>query len=63
MKCMYCKDTGKYKQPNDKDKFDRLVEIEMDKAYFISYEMAEQKVYDRVGYTVIDCPFCETRNK
>ena len=59
MKCNYCKDTGKYKEPKNKELFDRLVEQEMDKAYFVNYAMAEEKAYKEVGYTLIDCPYCK----
>ncbi len=59
MQCRYCNDTGKYKKPNDEAKFDRLIDIEMDKAYPVNYAIAEKKAYDEVGFTVIDCPFCQ----
>lgn len=59
MNCRYCKDTGKYKQPNNVERFERLVDIEMDKGYHVNYEMAEEKIYKVVGYTVIDCPYCQ----
>ena len=58
MKCRYCKDTGKYKQPKDKERVERLIDIEMDKGYHVNYEMAEEKAYNAVGCTVIDCPYC-----
>ena len=35
MKCRYCKDTGKYRQPKDVERFERLVDIEMEKAYHV----------------------------
>ena len=59
MQCIYCNDTGKYKEPKNKELFDRLVDIEMDKAYFVNYAMAEEKAYKEVGYTLIDCPYCK----
>lgn len=58
MKCVHCKDTKKYRKPNNQEQFDRIVDVEMEKAYFVNYEMAEEKAYEKVGYTVIDCPFC-----
>lgn len=58
MNCRYCNDTGKYRLPNDVKRFERLVELEMDKAYFVNYNMAMEKAYQKVGYTVIDCPYC-----
>jgi hypothetical protein len=59
VKCRHCEDTGKYKEPKDKKLFDRLVDIEMDKAYMVNYAMAEEKAYKKVGYTIVDCPFCD----
>ena len=63
MTCQYCNGTGKYKKPNDKEKFDSFVELEMDKAYFVSYEMAIKKAYDKIGYEEIDCPHCSNVEK
>lgn len=60
MNCKYCKGTGKYKEPKNKDLFDRLVDAEMDKAYLVNYAMAEEKAYKEVGYILIKCPFCKT---
>ena len=59
MKCNYCNGTGKYKEPKDKELFDKLVDNEMEKAYFVNYAMAEEKAYKEVGYTIIDCPYCK----
>lgn len=59
MKCNYCNDTGKYKEPKNKERFSRLVDIEMDKGYYVNYVMAEEKAYKDVGYTLIDCPYCK----
>ena len=59
MKCMYCNDTGKYKMPKDKEKFDKIVDTEMEKGDFISYDIAEKKAYKKIGYDLIDCPFCK----
>ena len=28
MKCVHCKDTGKYKQPNNKERFEKLIDVE-----------------------------------
>ena len=63
MKCIHCKDTGKYKLPKDQERFDRLVDIEMDKAYFVNYEIAEKEAYKKVGYTIIDCPYCQGKTE
>lgn len=29
MKCIFCKDTGKHKQPTNEESFERLIDIEM----------------------------------
>ena len=62
MKCRYCKDTGKYRQPKDVERFERLIDVEMEKAYHVNYEIAEEKAYKTVGYTDIDCPYCSRRD-
>lgn len=59
-KCRYCNGTGKYKKPNNMERFDRLVDIEMEKGYQVNYAMAEEKAYKNVGYMIIDCPFCNS---
>ncbi len=59
IKCRYCSDTGKYKQPNDQEKFEDYIEREMDKAYHVNRFMAEEKAYKKFGYTLIDCPYCK----
>lgn len=59
MECRHCNDTGKYKEPKNKELFDALVDTEMEKAYFVNYAMAEEKAYKEAGYTVVDCPFCK----
>lgn len=59
MKCTFCEGTGKYRKPKNQEKFDELVDIEMDKAYMVNYAMAEEKAYDIVGYDIVDCPFCK----
>ena len=61
MNCIYCKGTGKYKKPNDQEQFDKLVDIEMEKGYFVSIDIAEKKAFDKVGYTIIDCPYCKRK--
>ena len=61
MKCTHCKDTRKYKQPNNKERFEKLIDIELEKSYFVNYDMAEEKAYKEVGFTIIDCPFCNNK--
>ena len=58
MKCPHCKDTKKYKKPNNQERFDRIVDTEMEKGYFVNYEMTEEKAYKEVGFTIVDCPYC-----
>lgn len=58
MKCKYCNDTGKYKEPKNKERFEKIVDVEMEKAYFVNYAMAEEKAYKEVGFNLIDCPYC-----
>lgn len=62
MICSYCGGTGKYKKPNDEKEFEKLVDREMDKSYFVNYTMAEEKAYKEVGYTFVDCPYCKQSN-
>ncbi len=62
MKCKLCNDTGLYKKPNDQEEFDRIVDTEMDKGYFVSETQAEEKAYKQVGFTLIDCPNCGKRD-
>lgn len=61
MSCSYCKGTGKIKKPNDEERFDRLVDAEMDKGYFVNYDMASETVLKKIGYTLIDCPHCKDK--
>lgn len=58
MKCKYCNDTGKYKKPNDQAKFDYLCDHLTETNGFCSQSMAETEAYKKVGYTLIDCPYC-----
>ena len=59
IKCEYCNGTGIYRKPNDQEKFDEMVDIEMDKGYQVNYIMAAEKVYKMVGYTEVECPYCK----
>lgn len=58
MICPNCRGTGKIEKPQDQEKFDRLVEIEMDKAYFVSYDIAMKRVAGKVPFITVDCPKC-----
>lgn len=57
-RCIYCKGTGKYKKPLNQEKFEMIIDQEMDKSYFVNYAMAEEKAYKIIGFTLIECPFC-----
>ena len=58
MKRPHCKDTKKYKKPNNQERFDRIVDTEMEKGYFVKYEMSEEKAYNKAS-----CPaFAESSN-
>lgn len=59
MSCIHCKDTGKYKQPKDRENFDQLIDQELNKGYMVNFDMAEKKAYEEVGYDIIDCPYCK----
>ena len=61
MNCKYCNDTGKYKKPNDEKEFDEIIDREMDKGYFVNIEDAKEIAYKKVGYTMVDCPFCAVK--
>ena len=59
MKCSYCDGTGKFKKPLNDEEYDRKFDYYCDKAYFISMGEAREKALDDVGYTLIDCPYCQ----
>lgn len=53
VKCTLCDDTGKYKQPNDEKKFDRLFDLYEDHG-FGSYQ-AYTKAINKVGCIIVPC--------
>lgn len=59
MKCQQCKGTGKWRQPKNQREFDFWCDhlLEGD---FCSPSMAEEKAYKKVGYTLLNCPFCKS---
>ena len=63
MKCEYCKGTGKYKKSKKLEKFDELVDIELNKGYFVNPKMAEEKAHEYIGYDLIECPYCHGTGK
>lgn len=63
MACDYCGGTGKCINPADKEKFDNLVDREIDKGDFVSIEMAEKRVINKHRYFLIDCPYCHKDGK
>lgn len=62
-KCYFCDGTGKWKKPNNEEEFDRLIDIEMDKGYFVNGHMAREKAYIKVGFTIEKCPICNGTGK
>lgn len=58
-KCYFCDGTGKYRRPKDEERFEKLVDREMEKGYFVNIAMAQEKAYKEVGYDIIDCPHCQ----
>lgn len=63
MICEYCKGTGQYKDVVDKERFEDLVDREMDKAYTVNRIMAEEKVLKKVQYKTVTCPHCNGTGK
>lgn len=59
MKCSYCDGTGKFKKPLNDEEYDRKFDYYCDKAYFISMGEARENALADVGYTLIDCPYCQ----
>ncbi len=62
-KCFLCDGTGEWKKPNNKEEFERLIDIEMDKGYFVNAQMAREKAYKAVGFTIVKCPECNGTGK
>ena len=61
IKCKYCKGTGKIKVPKDKEMFDYLIDLEMNKGDFISYKDAEETVSKKVKFIFQKCPYCQNK--
>ena len=59
--CQYCNGTGKIKVPNDEKMFEYYIELEMNKGYFADYRAAEEKAFEKVGFTVRECPYCQQK--
>ena len=57
MKCGWCNGTGKFKEPNDKEvyekEFDRL-----DAPGTLTMEVCRERALKEAGFTIIDCPEC-----
>ena len=58
-KCSHCDGKGKIKIPKDREQFDRYVDLEMDKGYFINMKDAMEIAYKKVGFILVDCPYCK----
>jgi len=57
MICSYCDGTGKFKQPNNEEEFEKRFDY-YDKAHFISMGEMRERALEDVGYTLITCPRC-----
>lgn len=51
--CILCDDTGKYKEPNDNEKFDRYFDLYDDHGF--GSDEAYTKAINEVGYTIVPC--------
>lgn len=59
--CVACSNTGRYKQPNDKEEFDRLFE-KYDRPGTMNMHECYNKAINEVGYTAVSpCPFCNRK--
>ena len=56
--CFLCDGTGRYKQPNDEEAFDKAFDAHDSKAYFINTKECRETALEEVGYTEIVCPAC-----
>ncbi len=54
-KCFLCDGTGKYKKPNDEEKYNWRFDVY---AEFLSNGEARERALQEAGYTVIECPNC-----
>lgn len=56
--CIYCENTGVYKEPNNKELFDKVFDKYDDMGIF-NLEETYDKAINEVGYTKITpCPEC-----
>lgn len=56
--CIACENTGWYKDPNDRELFDKLVD-KYDQMGIYTANDCYNKAINEVGYTKIPCPYCE----
>lgn len=59
IKCIYCNDTGKFKKPSNEEAFDKEFDKLYDGGQFNASE-ARVKALNKTGYTIIDCPYCNS---
>ena len=53
--CFICEGTGKYKKPDDEEKFDARFDVY---AEFLSMGEAREKALKDAGFTIVICPRC-----
>ena len=57
-KCYKCDGTGRYKQPNDEELFNELVDKYDNEGSHSTYECIKMAL-NYTGYTIIPCPVCK----
>lgn len=59
--CIACDNTGRYKQPNNKEYFDRLFDI-YDAPGTLTMNECYNKAINEVGYKIVSpCPYCNRK--
>ncbi|MCQ2424676.1 MAG: hypothetical protein MJ070_00885 [Lachnospiraceae bacterium] len=61
--CSYCQDTKQIKVPNDQEKFDSIIDREMDGGHPLPAAEAQEKAYRICGYHMIECPYCKNEKE
>ena len=60
MRCSYCEGTGKFKSPLNEEEYEKRFDYYESKADFISMGQCRERALADVGYTLIDCPYCNS---
>lgn len=61
MSCFYCNGTGKFKKPLNEEEYEKRFDYYDSKADFISMGQSRERALADVGYTLIDCPYCQKK--